>query len=219
MPCLYGRPSVPHPVGGPLRSLKDGWYHTSTATPASVLPIEPFTLRKLVNRNLCRCAKHSARQHPERLLEQDITNHHTSIYEDLTFTVSPPQFLTISACVSDFQCLTPHALGCGLMIRSARQPLDFCSETRMLRVSSVFIMVKEATMVKFGARGGSIVEMAQAFLALRETTFGSFRLQEIEVSGSRKGLSSLSSISWFDRPKSTAPVEAVHQHSYLKGWY
>ena len=53
------------------------------------------------------------------------------------------------------------------MIRSARQPLDFCSETRMLRVSSVFIRVKEATMVKFGARGGSIVEMAQAFLALR----------------------------------------------------
>ena len=89
----------------------------------------------------------------------------------------------------------------------------------MLRVSSVFIRVKEATMVKFGARGGSIVEMAQAFLALRETTFGSFRLQEIEVSGSRKGLSSLSSISWFDRPKSTAPVETVHQHSYLKGWY
>ena len=33
----------------------------------------------------------------------------------------------------------------------------------MLRVSSVFIRVKEATMVKFGARGGSIVEMAQAF--------------------------------------------------------
>lgn len=43
--------------------------------------------------------------------------------------------------------------------------------------------------MKFGARGGSIVEMAQAILALRETTFGSFRLQEIEVSGSRKGLS------------------------------